>query len=131
MKLSYRGVSYENESLNLEFREGEIGGKYRGQEWKTHYPRHIPELKPKVYRQYRGVAYSSRPSIRTESDLETAKLCSCPLIVSTPQLPKNLEAIHRENLLRNLERRLDAAMTRGDQNLITLLEQELQQLTHV
>jgi hypothetical protein len=33
-------------------------------------------------------------------------------------------AAHRENMRRNLERRLDAARAKQDQNLIRLLEEE-------
>jgi hypothetical protein len=41
---------------------------------------------------------------------------------------KAIEEIHRENIRRNLERRLQAARERGDQDLIRLLEAESKQL---
>jgi len=59
MTLAYRGVKYERDSLPLEMKTGDIGGKYRGQDWNHHYPRHMLQLEPKLHRQYRGVAYST------------------------------------------------------------------------
>ncbi|MBD2329114.1 hypothetical protein [Alkalinema sp. FACHB-956] len=35
-----------------------------------------------------------------------------------------VKAAHRENLRRNLQQRMEAARTRGDQQLLKLLEQE-------
>jgi hypothetical protein len=58
MKLSYRGVNYENSSPMLEVIEGDIGGTYRGQNWRSHYLRHIPEPAPVHDLKYRGVAYA-------------------------------------------------------------------------
>jgi len=63
MTLAYRGVKYERDSLPLEMKTGDIGGKYRGQDWNHHYPRHMLQLEPKLHRQYRGVAYSTRPHL--------------------------------------------------------------------
>ncbi|MFM7478658.1 MAG: DUF4278 domain-containing protein, partial [Microcystis aeruginosa] len=47
MMLAYRGVKYEKDSLPLEMKTGDIGGKYRGQDWNHHYPRHMLQLEPK------------------------------------------------------------------------------------
>ncbi|PLZ30745.1 hypothetical protein CBP27_22845, partial [Fischerella thermalis WC542] len=46
MKLTYRGVDYESNPLAVEMTPGEMGGKYRGQQWRRHYPRHIPIPQP-------------------------------------------------------------------------------------
>ncbi|NEP57990.1 MAG: DUF4278 domain-containing protein [Symploca sp. SIO2G7] len=57
MKLSYRGISYEEQPSTLEVSEGEIGGKYRGQTWKIHRPKQ--NLRHSAFRQltYRGISY--------------------------------------------------------------------------
>jgi len=39
MKLVYRGVTYEHPSTNINIRQGKIAGKWRGQDWRYHYPR--------------------------------------------------------------------------------------------
>ncbi|MGK7944969.1 MAG: DUF4278 domain-containing protein [Microcystaceae cyanobacterium] len=131
MKLSYRGTSYERDQMPLEIQEGDIAGKYRGQEWRYHYPKHIPQSPPKLYRQYRGVAYSTRPLSETETadyvKAYTAKTCSvpCPRIIVENQVSQ----IHLENMRRNLERRLQIAKAKGDEDLVKLLQKESEQLT--
>lgn len=57
MKLSYRGVKYESQSPSLEIVEGEIGGIYRGQEWRIHRLKEAPRNKPRGRFTYRGVTY--------------------------------------------------------------------------
>ena len=58
MKLSYRGVNYEAESLTQEVTEGEIGGLYRGQPWRVHHPmqQHRRYVAPRQM-SYRGIGY--------------------------------------------------------------------------
>lgn len=133
MKLSYRGVSYDNEPLNLEMKEGDISGKYRGQDWKYHYPRHIPQLQPKLYRQYRGVAYST-PAISSKGYPVSTQLepqnqaYPVPLKKPCKVVTNQLTKIHWENMRRNLERRLQIAKANGDAKLVNLLELESQEL---
>lgn len=133
MKLSYRGVDYEKELPILEMNEGEIGGKYRGRDWNYRYPRHIPQLQPKWYRQYRGVAYSTRP-IPREGEIVIPQWNTtgvyCPVPVQQPQtvVADEISNTHLENMRRSLERRLQVAKANGDEHLIDLLEKESQQL---
>ncbi|WP_013323856.1 DUF4278 domain-containing protein [Gloeothece verrucosa] len=132
MKLTYRGVNYEPEPATVEYYQGEIGGQYRGQDWHYRYPKHIPQLRPKLYRQYRGVSYSTRPVPYAENPVQestTGGNC-CPL---THQKPRRVYVdqtalVHLDNIRRNLERRLAVAKAKGDETLISLLEQESQQL---
>jgi hypothetical protein len=101
--------------------EGEVGGKYRGQDWKYHYPRHIPQLQPKLYRQYRGVAYSSHPS----QTRETATI-TCHVSRNEPSVivSDEVSQVHLETIRRRLERRLEIALAKGDVELVHLLKQE-------
>lgn len=123
MKLSYRGVPYEQDLLALEINEGEIGGKYRGQNWKYHYPSHMPQLQPKLYRQYRGVSYSSRSTVDPEP---TSLTCPFPRIQPTVIITNEVSRVHLETIRRRLERRLEIALANGDDQLVHLLKQEFE-----
>lgn len=134
MQYTYRGVTYNREPLTLEVTEGEIGGTYRGQAWHNHYPRHVPELKPKPYLQYRGVAYSKRPYIQTGPRI-ACQIEPLRYAVNADQISDeavthtNLaQQIHLENIRRHLEHRLQVAKEKGDRELIAILQQESQQL---
>jgi hypothetical protein len=128
MSLKYRGIPYEQNFIPLEMQEGDIGGKYRGQDWKYHYPRHIPQLEPKLYLQYRGVSYSSRPTVVREGMELPTLACSLPLSQLTPIESDPLSAVHLDNIRRRLERRLQSAQEKGDQTLIALLKKESRDL---
>lgn len=136
MRLTYRGIQYNSDSIPLETKEGEVAGKYRGQPWHYHYPRHIPQLQPKLLLNYRGVSYSKRPTVRHAhySDI------SIPTVTANGELPtpqnftsksqaEDIEDAHLSNMRRNLERRLSVAKQNGDDELVSILEKEYQQLT--
>lgn len=67
MKLSYRGVNYEEARSTLELTDGEITDRFRGQNREFRYLRHIPE--PLHDRNYRGVSYRTAQSSAVESKL--------------------------------------------------------------
>jgi hypothetical protein len=105
---------------------GEIGGKYRSQDWNHHYPRHMIQLQPKLHRQYRGVSYSTRPHLAGEVTPNT-----CPLPVLKPHIivpDETLSNIHLNNIRRRLERRLQIAQDNGDETLVHLLQKESRDL---
>lgn len=128
MKLSYRGVKYECQPSMLEVTEGEMGGTYRGQPWQLRYLRHIPEPAPVHNLKYRGVAYrTGQPTVIEPSAIAQP--------VSTPwartlynhhkrEVLDETRRIHLANIRSNLERRMQAAKARGDEQLVRLLEQE-------
>jgi hypothetical protein len=131
MKLHYRGVEYTRTPYNLEIIEGEIAGKYRGQDWQHHYPRHMVDLQPKVGLQYRGVPYKT---------CQVAKEPVANIEVQRQQLNQSFERtqpravideaekIHLDNMRRNLERRLQVAKASGNDSLVQILEKESQDL---
>lgn len=128
MRLSYRGTKYETEAIShLEVRETELtSGKYRGNQWHYKVPQHIPQLQPKIYLQYRGVAYSTCPQVKAPA---TTKCACVPLSCKCPKLVvQTTEQVHLENLRRNLERRLAVAKANGNNDLVQMLEKEFQQL---
>jgi hypothetical protein len=125
MKLSYRGNKYDNASSFLEVREGDIGGTYRGQTWRSHYVRHIPEPAPVHDLRYRGVAYRIGQAAVA---MPTAAEGRCTLPVShRREREKELDEVsrmHLSNIRRSLERRMQVAKAKGDEKLVRLLEQE-------
>lgn len=138
MKLSYRGVSYDYDPPTLEVTEGEILGKYRGQIWRKHTGQNAP-LQPIVELKYRGVSYYTdrfggvntalkpQPKVATSEVVPTAQPIQA---VATPTAQRRSKQewlqTHRNNLRQNLEHRLQVAKERGDQALVSQLENELQ-----
>lgn len=125
MVLSYRGVPYQKTQLEIDIDEGPLKGKYRGQEWNEHYPRHMVTLAPKPPMTYRGIAVGrveARP-LREE--------IACPITLhSAPKTMSNdLSQTHLENMRQSLERRLKIAQEKGDRALLQMLEQESKQLS--
>lgn len=132
MKLSYRGVGYDYNPPTLEVTEGEILGKYRGANWRCRTMNELPTPQPASNLTYRGVSYtkgsapSSRPTAVSRVATARASRFTVPAAMSAP---KEIDRIHRANLERNLERRLQVARRQGNQQLISLLEAERDQLT--
>ena len=125
MKFSYRGISYEKNQLPVMMQEGEIDGKYRGQNAKYHYPRHVPQSQPSVNRLYRGIQYTATAS---PSSAMTGKFCALPAKTAHKVTVSQIAEAHLENIRRNLERRLQAAQAKGDEDLVQLLRRESQEL---
>lgn len=135
MKLTYRGIQYQPETNSLEIKEGEIGGKYRGQPWRYHYPRHVLALKPKLWLEYRGVHYSkcavvnscdlreiAIPAINPDQEISTPRHFAGQMQEATA------DQAHLENIRRNLERRISIAREKGNEQLVSMLEREYQDL---
>lgn len=57
MKLTYRGVSYQSSATNLEMMESEIGGKYRGVDFKFRQKKAILIPHSSLRLKYRGVTH--------------------------------------------------------------------------
>ncbi|MUG99054.1 DUF4278 domain-containing protein [Scytonema sp. UIC 10036] len=131
MKLTYRGTHYEQNPLNPEVTAGETGGKYRGQTWTRHYPRHIPQTQPIAELKYRGVAYSIGDPLDVELMVLSKQRSKDASVVESGSVKKCANEItkaHLTNIRRNLEHRLQVAREQGDQNLIRLLEDEAKQI---
>ena len=67
MKLIYRGISYEYNPPVVETVEGQVGGKYRGLDWRFHNLKKSLLLQPPVNLTYRGVTYANRPTAAPEA----------------------------------------------------------------
>ena len=127
MELNYRGVKYEKNLCKLEVMEGEVGGKYRGRDWRYNYPRHTLSLRPKVDLCYRGSNYSSNSTI-TEIELQRKILNQNINNIEPRSLGEEATQIHLDNIRRNLEHRLQVAKERGNYNLVEMLQKESRDL---
>lgn len=147
MRLTYRGASYEYNNSPLEVREGAIFNRsrdaqqrcqtlqersypliYRGVQYNTNQVAAslltpAPQAPQSLI--YRGTKYIKNPdgSIQLERGMSEYTVPKTTLAAT-----KEISRVHRENLRRNLDRRLQSAKARGDQSLISLLEAESREL---
>lgn len=145
MKLTYRGASYEYNNTPLEVRESEILNSRSTQNrhrtlQETHYPlmyrgnryttsEVVPALASSgAYAaqplSYRGVRYTRSQDGTIVSGVNEPQVVPA----TTAAVIREVSRIHRDNLRRNLERRLQAARERGDRVLVNLLEAESEAL---
>lgn len=133
MKLSYRGVCYERTPSALDITEGDIGGTYRGQAWRHHYVRHIPEPPPVRDLKWRGVAYRpGKPAIAESmaAPQPVAPVATNPVLFLSNRRGKSLDetaVMHLRNIRQSLEHRLQVAKAKGDEQLVRMLEKESEQ----
>ncbi|HEY9748977.1 MAG TPA: DUF4278 domain-containing protein, partial [Allocoleopsis sp.] len=115
MRLSYRGAHYETELPTFQMLEGDVIGKYRGQNLRLQYPypKHIPVPQTPLDLKYRGVAYSTHRPMEVDdliaSQSATASSQPTPLQNVRQRVLKEVEETHRTNIYRSLERRLQVA----------------------
>lgn len=134
MKLTYRGINHEHQPSQLEITPSEIGGKYRGQNWRYNYPRHVPNVDSRGDLKYRGLSYNGNSYLQIQQNSvsqakETIGVCSVPIKQPCSRLEDETGKIHWDNIRRNLERRLQIAKASGNDVLVNLLEEESRQLT--
>lgn len=134
MKLTYRGASYDYEPTALDMVDSQVSGQYRGQSMTFKYPRHIP-MQPVMELKYRGVAYATTETGGTRSvavgSRETKpavpNLASqAPSARARQQMLNDLGLVHRQNIQRTLQHRLEVAKQKGDSTLVSQLENEMQ-----
>ncbi|HLO52197.1 MAG TPA: DUF4278 domain-containing protein [Kamptonema sp.] len=132
MKLTYRGANYEYDIPTVDIVEGEVGGKYRGQNWNYRYPRHIPVPHQAYDLKYRGVEYSTKRTQEPEVVVAQTVVEPARAIAPSPATPckvlPEIAKIHRANLCNILDRRVQVAKARGDEKLLRLLENEAIQM---
>ncbi len=134
MKLTYRGIKYEYAPKTVEVITEGVCGKYRGAEWKCHHSEYIPVTHNAVELKYRGATYySGNPEevkeLKQRKKLNSIFAASNNLFASNQPHNDELAKIHLANLQRNLQRRLEVAKQKGDENLIGILEEEANQLS--
>lgn len=121
MQLIYRGVKYETSDQHIPTVESGVSGLYRGAQWVGHKAAE-PVPQPNHVLCWRGVTYQTQGAPVTTT---------APTTAATPILPHrkrdSLAEAHRHAILKTLERRLQVARSQGNQDLISLLEEEWQQ----
>ncbi|MDF0556200.1 DUF4278 domain-containing protein [Kamptonema sp. UHCC 0994] len=112
MKLQYRGISYEYTPPVVETVEGNVGGKYRGLDWRFRNLKKAPILQPSVNLTYRGVSYSNNPSAIAQSQEVVAQADP------TPVMPISEQA-------RSLMMNRDRAVKKRHQSMLSRLAAEV------
>lgn len=130
MKLTYRGISYEQPTSTLRWSNGPVIGQYRGVPVHTQKVDRIPPQPPR-HLNYRGLAYrvdrlgqivNEQPGSTTTA----AQPAQRAIAERSPFL--NAAQAHHRAMMASLERRIEIARTKGDQQLLILLEAERQQM---
>ena len=140
MKLTYRGLAYEYNPIPVKVNPGETVGKYRGVTWRRYELKSVPTSQSFAQLKYRGVPYciGAPQTIQHKSEVITLHNSRAK---STQEINnwfrsnnrlKNkkdeLTKIHLSNIRKNLERRLQIAKQKGDNDLVCLLEEEAKQM---
>lgn len=138
MKLTYRGVKYDYNPPSLEVTESEILGTYRGRPAHFSYVRHVPFPQPVGQYQFRGSQYQvnaqgERQPVVGQSAYampmpKRTPANQSPTMAARRQLVHEAALIHRDNIQRSIERRINVAREQGNNRLVELLEQEKHQL---
>lgn len=121
MKLTYRGSNYEYDIPTVDMVEGEVAGKYRGQNWNYRYPRHIPNP-----RKYGGPNYTKKRDAQA-GDRDVAAASASARVDYYPTVVE-VAQVHQANICNILDRRKEAAKAKGDETLLRLLEIESRQM---
>ncbi|MBW4516822.1 MAG: DUF4278 domain-containing protein [Timaviella obliquedivisa GSE-PSE-MK23-08B] len=134
MKLIYRGTSFDyNPSKAVGVNMGRPTRPhhaslapytliYRGQTLQVDPTQSAEEVMPRAYElTYRGEKYYTNGVAQATPE----RRVSVPATLPCQYIGK----VHQANLQENLQRRLKAAQEKGDQQLVTLLQEEQQQIT--
>ena len=98
MQLTYRGANYEYDIPTVDMVEGEVAGKYRGQNWNYRYPRHIP-----VPKKYGGTNHTAKRDFQAGS--RDAAAVSAPAAVESSPTFAEVAQVHRVHICNILDRR--------------------------
>ncbi|NJO44128.1 MAG: DUF4278 domain-containing protein [Cyanobacteria bacterium CRU_2_1] len=134
MQLSYRGVHYHYQPTPVDLVDSGISGRYRGQKVNFTYPRHVPLPQPVVELTYRGVTYRTTASggvepvaLTDRNTVSVGQTVPLPLASQVRRLTNNgVIEVHRQNIQRRLQHRIEVAKTNGDESLLRQLEHEMQ-----
>ncbi|MDJ0682194.1 MAG: DUF4278 domain-containing protein [Xenococcaceae cyanobacterium MO_167.B52] len=89
MKLIYRATAYEYNPPVVNTVEGNVGGKFRGLDWRFHNLKQRPVLQPPVNLTYRGVTYANRPTATAEGTEQNIQEKARWLMLNQEKVAKN------------------------------------------
>lgn len=144
MKLTYRGIDYDCTPPMLEVTDSEIVCRYRGHAAPYTYVRHVPIPQPAERLTYRGVAYQTtrqggiqqvaqQPATRPATSgsmltgLRSKLVGTSPVAQARRELLKASSRLHKENITRSLQHRIEVAKAQGNESLLQQLESEARQ----
>ena len=137
MELTYRGKTYQKAPFNIELANKQFIGQYRGQDcYRDIYRLESVSNKVLPLRKYRGAEYGGKLSgvnpVAKEVPNNAFRIelphQQKPVRSSRHQVMSELDKVHNDFLLKNLELRLSSARQKGDTSLVHMLEQEKEQL---
>ncbi|MEM9541255.1 MAG: DUF4278 domain-containing protein [Cyanobacteria bacterium P01_E01_bin.42] len=126
MKLTYRGVTYNYNPTNVETINTEVGGKYRGLEWRFRNRKASTAQKPTLDLVYHGVAYTQGQ----EAEQEAVKAKPSPVLSIGERaralfLNKKREELNRqESMLVRAEERIVPGIVQRARTLFLDKERE-------
>ncbi|MGL5060144.1 MAG: DUF4278 domain-containing protein [Microcoleus sp.] len=127
MKLSYRGANYEYDIPTVDMREGNIAGKYRGQNWNYRYPRHMTAPGEGSGTTYRSAQHTRNRNLKT-NEIAAARGNTSAGDITLKSAAIEVAQVHRANICNILDRRKQIAAANGDESLLRLLEKEWKQM---
>ncbi len=148
MKLAYRGIEYDYNPPMLEVTKSDIALQYRGHAVQHSYVRHVPIPQVAERLTYRGVAYQSTrqggiQQLETQGTQKTAQQSSKSSVSlaglrskltgtssaakARRQLLQESSSLHKANIARSLQHRMDVAKAQGNESLVQQLESEMSQ----
>lgn len=123
MKLTYRGISYDYNPVNVEVSSSETVGKYRGLDVRFRNPKRALVLNTNLDLKYRGVAYQPTQTI-VEPAVQTA-----PQVEAVPAAaavaPAQAVAMSVQDRARALMMGHDRHIKRRQQAMLTRLDAEV------
>ena len=128
MKLSYRGANYEYDIPTVDMVEGDVAGKYRGQNWNYRYPRHMTAPREGGGTIYRSAQHSRDRDPEADEAAEVAENTCMRGPTPVKSLTAEVGKVHRANICNILDRRKQVAAAKGDESLLRLLEKEWKQM---
>lgn len=139
MKIASSHLIDGHESNALDFDYETVTRRQGGQGWKYDYPRHIRQDPANLYGPYRritnyqasigSVPTTESPPIQSTKSLNN--VCHLSRLSSSISTLNEISETHWSNICRTLDQRLKNAQAKGDELLISLLEQEYQDLNQM
>jgi hypothetical protein len=139
MKLMYRGVEYDHNPVAVESTLSPLQGCYRGAKYQIPLLSQNSIVPTAKILQYRGVTYSTNPALKpvpqaapaaqpTAGRSRATQPATASLAASLRlQLPAESAQAHKASILKNIERRIEVARSKGDNALLSALEAEWRQ----
>lgn len=131
MKLSYRGANYEYDIPTVDMMDGEVAGKYRGQNWNYRYPRHMTVPRQGNRTIYRSGQHTREPEPKADEVVRVAQNTRdtrAGAAAGVQSAVGEVAKVHRANICNILDRRKQIAAAKGDESLLRLLEIEWKQM---